>query len=164
MGELGFPNLPDGTDLQVVLRFDFRTLSDAEIASWAGAATVEATFVQFQPLRITAGIHHSQQNLFPPNLDAQLSFLYQGKDGYGAVMDKVRDDAFANQGARRTTKLSPNGFTIEGIPLTLLEAEYVGHVIPLSAKCTAVEAVAPPGTPVQLREITVQRFDTRSAK
>lgn len=35
-----------------IVLYDFRTLSDAEIASWTGAATVEAKFIQFAPLVI----------------------------------------------------------------------------------------------------------------
>lgn len=142
-----------------IVLYDFRRLSDAEIASWARAATVEATFVQFQPLRITAGIHQSQQNLLPLDPNAALKFLCQGSDGFGAVMDKVRDDAFANPGVGRTVTLDHSGFEVEGIPLTLLKADYVGQAVPLSAKCTAVEAMAPSGTPVQLREVTVQKFE-----
>jgi hypothetical protein len=141
-----------------IILYDFRTLTDAEIASWANAATVRATFVQFKPLEITAGIHHSDAGRLPPP-SAPLSFLRFGGDGYAAVMDMIRDDAFAKQGMQHGMSLDPTGFEIDGIPLTLLRATFTGYAVSVAPKCTAVEVVAHPGTPLQLRDISVQRFE-----
>jgi hypothetical protein len=141
-----------------IILYDFRTLTDLEIVSWGKAATVDATFVQFKPLEITAGIHHSDVGRLPPS-SAPLSFLHLGRDGYGAVMDMIRDEAFARQGTKQAKLLDPTGFEIDGIPLTLLTATFAGYAVFVAPKCTAVEVVAHPGTPLQLRDISVQRFE-----
>jgi hypothetical protein len=142
-----------------ILLYDFRSLTDQEIASWTGSATIDATFVQFQPLSITAGIHHSNEYRLPADVNANLKFRRKGKDGFGIVMDSIRDDGAAHPGIARTVPLDFRDFDVEGIPLTLLRADYVARLVSIKANCAAVEAVASPSTPVPLRDLTVQRFD-----
>lgn len=138
-----------------IVLYDFRTLTDAEIASWAGAATVDATFVQFDPLVIVAGVAQSDAARLPTNV----TFQHNQKDGYSVVMDMVRDDAASNQGIQRHISLNTSGFNIHGVPVTILNVGFIAHTVAISSTCTAVQAVDTPGTPVLQRDITVQRFD-----
>ena len=82
-----------------------------------------------------------------------------GKDGYAAVMDLVRDDAAANQGVLRSARLAPAGYTGDGIPVQFLNAGYVGRLVSEIATCSAVEMIGAPEAPAAVREISVQRFD-----
>jgi hypothetical protein len=138
-----------------IMLYDFRDLTDAEIASWTGAARVEATFVQFDPLVIVAGVPASRTH----ELSSDVTFRHSGKDGYAAVMDMVRDDAVAHQGVQRYCPLNPANFETDGVPIGILNVGYIGRTVTVVGDCTAVQAVDPPGTPVLLREVTVQRFE-----
>ena len=96
-----------------VVLYDFRSLTDAEIASWGGLASVETTFIQFEPLLITAAIesaHRQMVGLAPV-------FQCNGKDGYTSVMQLVRDNAAANPGSHRVELLNPTGFEVDGASL-----------------------------------------------
>jgi hypothetical protein len=135
--------------------YDFRALSDPEIESWAGSATVEAVFVQFDHLDIAAVIPDAQAAQVAENV----SFKKDGGDGYAAVMDFVRDDASAHQGVQRSALIAPGGYAVDGIPLRLLHAAYVGRRVSEVANCSAVEMVGPPESSVAVRDISVQRFD-----
>jgi hypothetical protein len=138
-----------------VALYDFRSLTDAEISSWGGAATVESMFIQFDPLLITAAIesvHRQGVGLAP-------LFRCNGKDGYSTVMQLIRDNAAANPGSHRVELLNPTGFEVDCIPIVILTVGYVARLVPLSASCTAVQAVDHPGTPALMRSVTVQRFD-----
>lgn len=106
-------------------------------------------------LIIAAGIAQSDFD----QLGASPTFRYRGIDGYGAVMDRVRDDVAENPGVERHTKLDPTGFEIAGFPLKFLLASYIGELVPATVACTAVQAVGHPETETLLRDVTVQRFD-----
>jgi hypothetical protein len=135
--------------------YDFHALSDPEIASWGGLARVEAVFVQFDPLNIVAAI----PNALAPQVAVDVSFQKDGKDGYAAVMDAIRDGAAAHQGATGVTDLAPAGYTVDGIPVRILNAGYMGRLVTEVATCSAVEMIGPPGLSAAIREISVQRFD-----
>ena len=62
--------------------YDYRTLTDTEIASWAGAAHVEAVFVQFDPLCIVAGVPASAEQQLPQHVTLQ----FKKTDGYAAII------------------------------------------------------------------------------
>jgi hypothetical protein len=135
---------------------DHEDLTDAEIASWGEAAQVETTFVVFSRLEIIAGVPAAAV----AHLAAVPIFLTAaGNDGYGAVMDQLRNDVTARPGAALRKQLSPAGFFVDGIPLTLLECDFSGTLVPVKASCTALEMVGDPDVPAQVRDVSVQRFD-----
>ena len=74
-------------------------------------------------------------------------------------MQLIRDNAAANPGSHRVELLNPTGFEVDCIPIVILTVGYVARLVPLSASCTAVQAVDHPGTPALMRSVTVQRFD-----
>jgi Restriction endonuclease len=134
--------------------YDFRALTDNEIASWNGSATVETTFVQLEPLVVIARLPAAHIRQLP----ASLIFRNGQMDGYAAVMDRVRDDAAAHQGQQRSMSLNPAGFQINGIPVQALDARYVGRLVPQSATCLAVQMMGSPGTEAAVRDISVQHY------
>jgi Restriction endonuclease len=64
-----------------IILYDFALLTDQEIASWAGGAKVEASFVQFEKLSILAGIPQAAE----PSLPASPVLRFQDKDGYAII-------------------------------------------------------------------------------
>jgi hypothetical protein len=116
---------------------------------------VEAIFAQFDSLEIIAGVPAANEH----SLSDEPVFRFQGKDGYAAVMDLVRDDALAHPAEQRCAWCNPVGFTVDDARLTLLETKYVGRPVTVTANCTAVSGVGTPGVPAAVRDITVHRFD-----
>ncbi len=135
--------------------YDFESLSDQEIASWAGRANVEASFVQFDSLNVRAGVHHAAE----PSLSQHPILRFEDKNGYSIVMDRLRDDVLAHPGVQRTQRLDSTGLSVDGIPLTCLDCQYLGRAVVVSATCTAVSTVGAPRSSAALRDITVQKFD-----
>lgn len=135
--------------------YDYRTLTDTEIASWAGAAHVEAVFVQFDPLCIVAGVPASAEQQLPQHVTLQ----FKKTDGYAAIINLVRDDVVAHQGIQRFRPIDPNGFDIDGIPVRILQVGYAGRLVTVAANCTSVQVVGDPATPAPIREVSVQQFD-----
>jgi hypothetical protein len=138
-----------------IILYDFDSLTDEEIASWPGRAEVEASFVQFGKLSILAGI----PQIAEPSLSYSPVLRFQDKDGYSVIMDWIRDDALAHPGQDRTRMLDRTNFTVDGIPLTLLECSFSGQLVTLRAACVSVSKVGEPGVPSALRDIAVQKFE-----
>lgn len=138
-----------------IILYDFDSLTDGEIGSWAGKAKVEATFVQFNKLSILAGIPHSAE----PSLSPSPVLRFQGKDGYSIIMDRIRDEALAHPGQESMRVLDPANFTVDGIPLTVLKSTFSGHLVTLQAACVSVSKVGEPGVLSALRDVAVQKFE-----
>lgn len=138
--------------------YDFDRLSDAEIASWGGAVRVESVFVQFSLLEIVAGIDAGSEVRL--NSDPAGTVFVRGvQNGFAAVQDILRDDIAANPNQTQTCELDPSGYTIDGIPLTLIRCGYAGHLVTQAASCTYTALVDAPGTTRPLRSTEVQRFE-----
>ena len=138
-----------------IILYDINLLTDQEIASWTGSTEVEASFVQFEKLSIRAGVEQDAGHL----LSASPVFLFEDKDGYPMVMDCIRDEALSFPAQCRKRRLDPKKFTVDGIPLTLLECVFSGHLMTLKPTCISVSKFGTPDTPVELRDIAVQRFE-----
>lgn len=138
-----------------IILYDFEKLTDEEIASWSKGTRVETRFVQFDELTIVAGVHHDNEGL----LSDSPVLRHQEKDGYAIVMDKLREDVLAYPGQRRERSISPDGFEIDGIPLTILSCTFVGHVVSAKAPCLSVTKFGTPGTAVELRDVAVESFE-----
>lgn len=141
-----------------IVLYDFERLSDAEIASWGSAVRVEAVFAQFSLLEIVAGIAAGSETQLNPD-PARTKFMHGVRDGYAAVQDVLRDDVVAYPGLTRTRHLDPSGYTVDGLPLTLLRCGFSGDLVTQSATCTYAALVDTPGTSRSLRSTEVQRFD-----
>src|SRR5262249_48466752 len=138
-----------------IILYDFASLTDQEIASWAGGAKVEASFVQFEKLSISAGIPQAAE----PSLSASPVLRFQDKDGYAIIIDQIRDEALAHPGQERMRHLDRAEFTVDGIPLTLLSCSFSGRLVMQQAACVSVAKVVEPGVPSTLRDVAVQRFE-----
>ena len=138
-----------------VILYDFKTLTDEEISSWANAATVDAKFLQFDPLIIVATIWKADEAKLP----AETKFQYQNQDGFGAVMSAIRDDAAAHLGEVREQALNTTDFHLNSVPLVTLRARYAAQLVITSATTTAVTASGHPDESIALRDVTVQRFN-----
>jgi len=138
--------------------YDFDKLSDSEIASWGNAAHVEAIFVKFDILEITAGI--TKSSIGKLNADpTKTAFSYKQIDGFSAIQDALRDEVASKSGQPLQRNIDPADYAIDGQPLTLLRCDYAGSVVTQSASCTYAALVDAPGVPRALRSTHVQKFD-----
>lgn len=138
--------------------YDYDRLTDAEIASWGGVVQVESVFVQFEHMEILAGIPDGARNQLAADPSATV-FAYKGGSGFGALFDAVGDQVAAQPGVTHQRVLDPTGFSVDGIPLTLLSCSFAGKLVMVGAFCMYVALVDDPGTARALRSIDVQRFD-----
>lgn len=141
-----------------IVLYDFDRLSDVEIASWGGVVRVESVFVQFTMLEIVAGIATGSETRLNPDPNGTV-FIRGVQDGFAAVQDALRDDTAAHPNLTRTCELDPSGYTIDGLPLTLLRCGYAGHLVTQTASCIYAALVDAPGTARPLRSTEVQRFE-----
>jgi hypothetical protein len=135
--------------------YDFKSLTDEEIASWIGAAEVEAIFMQVDKLEILAGIPEARA----AGLLQNPNFKLRDQDGYAAIMDLIRDDVAASPGIHREQTVDSAEFTVDDVPLTVLRCQYSGRLVTAKATCTAVSTFGMPGVPAPLRDIAVQKFN-----
>lgn len=138
-----------------IMLYDFDRLSDAEIASWGNITRVESDFVQFHHLEIIAVVSDADIG----SVASAPTFTRDGRDGFAAVQDALRDSVEATPNVDLEQQLDASGYTVDGVQVLSLRCAYKGEVVTLSASCTYAAMVDAPETARPLREIGVQRFD-----
>ncbi len=136
--------------------YDFKALTNTQIASWSGASFVRTRFLQFNRLDIVATMAKGMTMSLP----LSPSFECAGKDGYHAVMAQIRESLDPAQvpTTGRVT-FDPSYFAVEGITPLRLAAQYdVAHV-DQKATCTTVLMHDRPGLAIALRDVSVEHFD-----
>ena len=138
-----------------IILYDFDRLNDKEIASWGRVANVESDFVQFKKLQILAVV----SNADIANVSLAPNFTYGGRDGYGVVMDALRDSVENNPDVDIVRQLDVAGYAVDGVEVALLCCTFRGTLVTKTATCTYVAMVDSPERARQLREVGVQRFE-----
>ncbi|MDR3571912.1 MAG: restriction endonuclease [Candidatus Pacebacteria bacterium] len=135
--------------------YDFKDLTDVEIATWGEIATVEVTFIQFDMLLITAFVELSDE----PKLNEYPTMTFNGGDGCAAIIDYIRDDAAANPNVTRVLRVPAGGFQLDSVPVSELVVGFSAKLSVEQADCTSARCYGAPGESAALRSTSVQKFE-----
>ena len=139
-----------------IVLYDFKLLSNSEIASWVDVTQIRAKFLQFSKLDISATMPAGSH----PKLQTNTNFRNGPKDGFGAVMNFIRDNLGSGTiPASGNVSIPSSGYMIDGIMPTDLSAEYIVDKVEQVATCTSVMMCDHPDKPAILRDVSVERFD-----
>ncbi len=136
--------------------YDLVDLTDAEIESWLGRATIKLFYLTFPRLDLVAIVPLSVASAI-----AQRPDFRKGKhDGFHAVMARLRKVLDDTQlGGKFRTRLPTDGFTVDEHPLRYLVTQFEATREVVEAKCIMASLQSHPDTDPQQRETKVQRFD-----
>lgn len=136
--------------------YDLVDLTDSEIESWLGRATIKLSYLTFSRLDLVAILPVSLASA----ITSQPDFRKDKHDGFHAVMAHLRDVMNDTHLRRKfRTRLPTDGYTVDGHSLRYLVTQFEVTRQVVEAKCIMASLQSHPGIDPQQRETKVQRFD-----